>query len=396
MLTENNLILLYSLPVYQLLFYTVQLVSFKKPNPARKYLGLLFATMTIFLIINALFNLGYDYTLLLYFLLPLLLLLLPLKFLYLLSLFQKRSQLNGPKTFILFLPTILVLAAELLGLGLIVVLQQALFAGNSNVLSYQYDTESAVLINAVFASFIILIITQIAFSVFRVADLLITEKSELQQNPKQSAHINYRWIIIVSAGLLIFIIASTIEIFIFRSTDIIRAGIFNILVLFAGGITGYYAMKQDALMQEVYGVGSIISLSTAENTEYTDAKPDLNLSAEKIAEIIQKIETLMENEKPFLQKDYGVTDLSRQTSEKRIHLTRIINDRMGANFIGLINDYRIREAIRMLKYNTHNYTIDAIADMAGFQSRSTFYVCFKKFTGVTPKEYLRKQSNEET
>lgn len=391
MLTENNLIvLLYSLPVYQLLFYAVQLASFKKSNPARKYLGLLFATMTIFLIINALINLGHDYTLLFYFLIPLLLLLFPLKFLYLLFLFPKRHQLNGLKTSILFLPAILVLAAELMDSGLIVVLQQVIIPGKGNGLSYQYDAESAVLTNAVLAGFLTVIITQIAFSVLMVADLLYKEKLELRNNQKQSAHVNFHWIIITPAALLMFIIAGTIDIFFLRSADIVGASIFNTLVLFGGGITGYYAMKQDALMQEVHGVGSLKTFSKAGIIEYTDAKPDLKLSTEAIVEIIKKIETLMESEKPFLQKDYGITDLSRQTGQKRIHLTRIMNQRMGTNFNGLINDYRIREAIRILKDDTHNYTIDAIADMAGFHSRSTFYACFKKFTGVTPKQFLRK------
>lgn len=51
MLAKHNLIvILYSLPVYQQLFFTVQLVTFKKSNPSRKFLGLLLLAMTLFLV----------------------------------------------------------------------------------------------------------------------------------------------------------------------------------------------------------------------------------------------------------------------------------------------------------------------------------------------------------
>jgi AraC-like DNA-binding protein len=390
MLTQTNLIvLLYSLPVYQLLFFTIQLISFKKSNTARKYLGIMFLAMTLFLIINALFHLGYDFPLLFYFWLPLLLMLLPFKFLYLLSLFQKFDEPKALKTIILFIPTLLVLLVELLDLRLASLFKQATFPISDYGLFFHAAKESNSFLNTIRALFLLVIFVQIVFAVLRVTNLIKKEKQRFMENHKQYAHINLRWIYIISISLLVFIICCALFVLIFSGAEIFLAAIFNLLVLASAGLAGFYAMKQDALIQEVGGVSSVKTLSLKENYDGR-TKPQADVSDEEVAEVVEKIENFMQQHKPYLKKDYSINDLSTQIKVKRHRLTPIINDAMGTNFSGLINAYRIQEAIRILENDTHKYTIDAIADMAGFHSRSTFYACFKKFTGVTPKEYLKK------
>jgi YesN/AraC family two-component response regulator len=61
---------------------------------------------------------------------------------------------------------------------------------------------------------------------------------------------------------------------------------------------------------------------------------------------------------------------------------------MDKNFYGLINEYRVREVMHIVENNNYNYTIDSIAEKVGFHSRSSFYACFKKYTGQTPKEFI--------
>jgi AraC-like DNA-binding protein len=44
----------------------------------------------------------------------------------------------------------------------------------------------------------------------------------------------------------------------------------------------------------------------------------------------------------------------------------------------------------MNKEYLNNYTLEAIASEAGFASKSTFNLAFKKYHQLTPSEYLAK------
>ncbi len=97
MLTKESIyVIFFSLPVYQLLFYTVQLISFKRKNPSKKYLGLLLLSMTTFLVINAIHFLRYyDLFLYLYIIyIPVLLSIAPAYFLYILSITRENHDVK--------------------------------------------------------------------------------------------------------------------------------------------------------------------------------------------------------------------------------------------------------------------------------------------------------------
>jgi AraC-like DNA-binding protein len=66
-----------------------------------------------------------------------------------------------------------------------------------------------------------------------------------------------------------------------------------------------------------------------------------------------------------------------------------IKRRGVVNLTGKSNSYRIEMAKEILNSPDYNkLTIDAIAEKAGFNSKSPFYIAFKKHTGMTPKVYL--------
>ena len=67
-----------------------------------------------------------------------------------------------------------------------------------------------------------------------------------------------------------------------------------------------------------------------------------------------------------------------------------MNTYAGSNFSDYINSYRVEEAKKLLADTTFdNYTIVAVGLECGFNSKSTFYNAFKKFTGVTPTVYKK-------
>lgn len=64
----------------------------------------------------------------------------------------------------------------------------------------------------------------------------------------------------------------------------------------------------------------------------------------------------------------------------------------GTKFTDMVNLHRVKYVIAQLdKGSNENMSIEGIATEAGFASRSTFYTAFKKITGLTPSEYLKKR-----
>lgn len=71
-------------------------------------------------------------------------------------------------------------------------------------------------------------------------------------------------------------------------------------------------------------------------------------------------------------------------------LSWLINESMGKNFNEFINHYRV-EAFKTFSIDPKNahLTLIGLAYDSSFNSKTVFNACFKKETGVTPKEFLK-------
>jgi AraC-like DNA-binding protein len=108
---------------------------------------------------------------------------------------------------------------------------------------------------------------------------------------------------------------------------------------------------------------------------------------------LAKLISYVERNKPYLDRDLSIYDLSKATGIPRHYITQILNEKHKKNLYTFINEYRVKEVIERFsdpKYN--NYTILAIAYDSGFNSKTTFNAIFKNQTGLTPSEF-RDKSN---
>jgi YesN/AraC family two-component response regulator len=109
-------------------------------------------------------------------------------------------------------------------------------------------------------------------------------------------------------------------------------------------------------------------------------------------DLLAKLNSLIHNEKVYLETDLTLEKICKKLSTNRSYLSQIINDHYQDNFNSFINKFRINEARRLLsdsKYN--NISVQGIGSMAGFSSKVTFYQHFKEIIGVTPA-YYRKEA----
>jgi AraC-like DNA-binding protein len=106
---------------------------------------------------------------------------------------------------------------------------------------------------------------------------------------------------------------------------------------------------------------------------------------------LQKLVSYVSENKPFLDRNLGINDLSIMTGIPRHHITQVLNERYKKNFFTFINEYRVKEVIEKFSDpRFRHYTILAIAFDAGFNSKTTFNSIFKSQTGLTPSQLREK------
>ena len=110
--------------------------------------------------------------------------------------------------------------------------------------------------------------------------------------------------------------------------------------------------------------------------------------------LIKKLNIYMNEEKPYLYGNITLNDISNKLNTNRSYLSKLINEYYNQNFNRFINEYRIKNARQLLADHTNKHlSIEGIGQMAGFKSMSTFFTCFKKYTGITPS-YFRDSIKE--
>lgn len=173
-------------------------------------------------------------------------------------------------------------------------------------------------------------------------------------------------------------------------------------------VYGFYAIKQPVLARILIGTGEAVFSSpsgpgavnidkgiTGKAGSRKERYLRSGLDKQQARKYLSAILSYMEKEKPYLDRDLTIYDLSLQTGISRHHITEVLNNLHGRNFFTFINEYRVKEVIVKMKdpANRH-YTVLSIAYDSGFNSKSTFNTIFKNITGHTPTQYLDKLKHE--
>jgi AraC-like DNA-binding protein len=110
-----------------------------------------------------------------------------------------------------------------------------------------------------------------------------------------------------------------------------------------------------------------------------------------IHEYRKKLDDIMEKEKLYLLSELNLDELAKRLNISSKQLSQTIHICYNLNFNNYINRHRVEEAKRIMESDKMNRKIlyEILSD-AGFNSKSVFNESFKKFTGVTPKEFRNK------
>lgn len=125
-----------------------------------------------------------------------------------------------------------------------------------------------------------------------------------------------------------------------------------------------------------------------EKEEQTNVNPELSA---KTDDHYQRLLHLMDEQKLHSNPNLNMTLLAEQLELSNGYVSQILNQKEGKNFFVFINEYRVNDVkAKMSDPAFDHYTILAIAQDAGFKSKSTFNAVFKRMTGRTPSQYKKE------
>jgi AraC-like DNA-binding protein len=129
----------------------------------------------------------------------------------------------------------------------------------------------------------------------------------------------------------------------------------------------------------------------SQSHSYTKKYKKSPLTPELKTRYLNRLLEYIEKEKPYLTFNITLGELSSKSKIPVHYLSQVINEELDKNFYAFINEYRIKEAIKMLSHpKCKRKSITEILYEVGFNSKSTFYSFFQKITGETPSAFRKK------
>lgn len=198
----------------------------------------------------------------------------------------------------------------------------------------------------------------------------------LDQNYSDTERIKFDW-------LRVFLYVSTAVLITGAAFDFIDSFITNLSY-----IQYFYFQLGLALLTYCLAVAGYLRTETIALT-FSEATPGRRapLAADDAKRLRARLEEYFEQERPYLDPQLTLNDLARGIGVNASALSFTINNGFGVNFNDFVNRFRVEEVKRRLAESCGE-TLLEIALMSGFNSKATFNRAFKKFTGVSPTDFV--------
>ncbi|HEX8577808.1 MAG TPA: helix-turn-helix domain-containing protein [Flavobacterium sp.] len=167
--------------------------------------------------------------------------------------------------------------------------------------------------------------------------------------------------------------------------------IINLLYLFGFFFIARFSIQQKEIYPFTTDQKNEIIYSVIKETSKKQI-PKRPIEDGKLQELKIALLHVMENKKPFLDRELNLVKLAAMMDISSHQLSYLINAGFNENFYQFINRYRIEEAKKfILDESMSHLSFQGIGLEVGFKSRSVFNTTFKKCTGQTPSEYKTRK-----
>lgn len=158
----------------------------------------------------------------------------------------------------------------------------------------------------------------------------------------------------------------------FAFTSFLLLGVLSLLPLFFPHI--------------LYGTSKIKANQKLKASQNLEALPN-----RKMISLSKKIVSYFKEKQPYLENDFTLPYLAKELKVPIHHIQRCFKEVHKTTFVDFKTFYKINWAAEALfDPSFKNDTIDSIGACAGFNSKSQFYIAFKKHKGMTPYQFIKK------
>lgn len=217
-------------------------------------------------------------------------------------------------------------------------------------------------------------------------------KSALKNEFSYTEKIDFKWLkVLIDSSLYLLAIA-------FVSFSLYRFNIItslSVLVYFTNGalfifilFLAFYGIKNTYTFRDII-IESDLLPNDGNSSDEESVVPEF-IDEPLKNQIIEKLESTIVTEKPYLSEKLTISSLSLQADIPPKQLSHILNNHYKKNFFDYINTLRIDEFNRRIKLgDNQKYTILSIAYECGFSSKSAFNRAYKKHIGVPPSAFAK-------
>lgn len=410
---DSFLLVLYSLPIYQSIILCILLFiqAWKSNSTPRNILGLFLLLASINFTFNLLYRhrdlyaLSWLYSIIL----PLIISLLPLFFLYILSVTTSNFKF-GNRHLLHFIPALLIFVMNLPYLLLPEAERHALL-----VLGFNQESPSAMfsyLIGVYILGIFIIGNIQLVFYLVLVVRIYRKHTAYIESHFSFTESFSIKWTRAVIIWFILFFAVNSFLFFFGIRQQPVRSIFYNSAMLLFTLFIGYNGLIQkelpvlaepallDAKPLNLQPEPVVTETLESENSDAdTKKNPCLekhkyagsSLSVVQAIKLKEKLEYLMDCDKCYLKKKLSIDDIADKLNTNSKYISQVLNTYHQKNFLTFINEYRIGEAKKLIASTENSkYSIMGIALMSGFSSKSAFNQAFKQIEGMTPSEFRMK------
>lgn len=242
---------------------------------------------------------------------------------------------------------------------------------------------------------------------YAVATIVFLQRHRKRVEDSYSSleRVNLRWLLwlgLAAAGIWAFAVALELGqaagIGVGLSTDRYVSLAVSVMVY----AIGHRALRQPEIFRYETAEFPIPAAPLQENVAPAGAGADMNdspryersgLSDRQAERLKASLLEVMEREQPWRNSELTLGELAALLRTTPHRLSEVLNTEIGQTFYDFVNGYRVRDVQRRIDAGeARQHKMLTLAMDAGFASKSTFNLAFKKHTSRTPSDYRARSA----